>query len=195
MWHWLSQRPALAATFLALGVFYASHLFFLLAGKEDEGGAYHWQVTALVGGWALGSATFQWLARRRAGATAAVFGWAGGDVLWFTLLLWLGDGPRSALVVGYLILMGGAALRFRPVLVWLVTALSVLSYLGLVVEASLSRHGEPVSAFQAVICVFSMAIMGLILHLLLRRVRAPEQSAAGVAVTRTFSSRAVSGDP
>ena len=91
---WLSQRPALAATFLALAIFYASHLLFLALGKEDEGGHYHWAVTGLVG-LGVGSATFQWLARQPAGAVAAVFGWAATDVLWFTLLLWLGEGRAA----------------------------------------------------------------------------------------------------
>ncbi len=188
---WLSQRPALAATFLALAIFYASHLLFLALGKEDEGGHYHWAVTGLVCGWAVGSATFQWLARRPAGAVAAVFGWAATDVLWFTLLLWLGEGPRSTLLVGYLILLGGAALRFRPGLVWLVALLSMASYLGLVVEAQLNRPETPMPPFQPIfhslVFLLSTAVMGLMLLLLLRRIRPPGQPAAGLPTTRTFA--------
>jgi hypothetical protein len=191
VWRWLAQRPALAATLLALAVFHATHLLFLAMNREGEGGRYHWQVTALVIGWALGAALFQWLARRPATAAPAVFGWATADVLWLTLLLWIGDGPRSSLVVGYLILVAGAALRFRPALVWLVTGLSMASYLALAIEAHLNRPDAPAPVFQPVfqslIFVLSTAVMGLILHLLLRRLRAPDAPAAAPTPTETFA--------
>jgi serine/threonine-protein kinase len=191
-WRWLSLRPALAATFLALSIFYATHLLFLALGKPDEGGTYHWSITALVIGWGLGSTLFQYLARRPATATVAVYGWAALDVLWFTLLLRLGEGPRSTLLVGYLILLGGAALRFRPALVWLVAALSMVSYLGLVVETRLNRPDAPMRpfdpVFQSLVFLLSTAVMGLILLLLLRRLRAPDQTAlAAPAATKTLT--------
>ena len=47
----------------------------------------------------------------------------------FTVLLLLANGPGSPLLLGYLLLTGGAALRFRQALVWFVNGLSAAGYL------------------------------------------------------------------
>jgi hypothetical protein len=100
------------------------------------------------------------------------FGWAAFNVLCFTLLLLKGEGPRSALLPGYLLLIAGTALRLRVALVWFVAGLSLLSYLGLLAEAVWRRpHLMPERA-AAFIFVLSLGLVGLIQYYLLRRARA-----------------------
>jgi hypothetical protein len=166
---WARLRPALAVTLVALAFFYLNHLLLIGLGVEGEGGGFHWFVTGLVLAWAFGAGAFQWLTSRR--GLKVTFVWAAFDVLFFTLLLLKGDGPRSALLPGYLLLITGTALRFQVTLVWFVTGLCLLSYLGLLTEAAWRRpHLIPGSA-SGFIFILSLGIVGLIQSYLLRRAR------------------------
>ncbi|HEV3446885.1 MAG TPA: serine/threonine-protein kinase [Gemmataceae bacterium] len=170
---WMRQRPALAATLLAVSVFYMNHLLLLLVVKAPaEGGSFHWRMTWLLLLWATGAFFFQWLVNRPRWHRLAVFCWAGMDVLFFTGLLRMKDGPSSSLLVGYLLLIALAALRFRTSLVWFVTELCLLSYTVLVVEKYwLDREQAPASPQTPVIFALSLLLMGFVMNLLLRRVR------------------------
>ena len=169
---WARLRPALAATWVALAFLYLNHLVLLALGSEGEGGAYHWWVTALVGGWAAGAAAFQWAAARTHWHTPAVFGWAAFDVLMLTLLLLQGDGPRSAVLPAYFVLIAGTALRLRIDLVWFVAGLCLVSYAGLLAEAAWHRPHLAVGMKDWAIFVLSLGLQGLVQYFLLRRVRA-----------------------
>ena len=124
--------------------------------------------------WATGAFVFQWLLNRPRWHGVAVFCWAAMDVLFFTALLRMRDGPSSSLLVGYLLLIALAALRFRTKLVWFVTELCLLSYAALVVEKYwLNRDQAPASPQTPVIFALSLLVMGFVMNLLLRRVRSP----------------------
>jgi tRNA A-37 threonylcarbamoyl transferase component Bud32 len=167
---WAQQRPALAATFAGLLLLYGNHLALLGLGLT-EGGAFHWFITLLVAGWAAGAAAFQGLSNRPGWRWSATYAWAAFDVLMFTAFLLRANGPRSDLVVCYLLLIAGAALRFRVLLVWFVTALCAASYFTLLADARHRRpHLQP-GAAAGVIFLLSMAIMALVVSLLLRRFR------------------------
>lgn len=75
-------------------------------------GAFHRFVSTIVFSWAVGAAGFQWLASRTR-RSGVPFGWTAFDVLMLSLLIYRGDGPRSALILAYLLLIAGTALRFR----------------------------------------------------------------------------------
>jgi tRNA A-37 threonylcarbamoyl transferase component Bud32 len=174
---WAGRQPAFATTLIALVIFYLNHLLILgLFQRPDEGGYFHWFVTGLLLIWAAGAGFFQWLSRRPRWAVPATFGWASMDVLLFTWLLHNGYGPQSALLAGYLVLVGGAALRFRIDLVWFITGLCMASYLGLVLYANHYRPRVAVQPYVAFIFLLFLGIMGLIFHLILRRVRVPHPS-------------------
>jgi len=166
---WARLRPALAITLIALAFFYVNHLVLIRLGVEGEGGDFHWFVTGLLAAWACGAAVFQWLTARR--DTVFTFVWTAFDVVFFTLLLLKGDGPRSALLPVYLLLIAGTALRLRGTQVWFVTALCLLSYVGLLADASWRRpHLLPGQA-SGFIFVLSLGLIGLIQHFLLRRAK------------------------
>jgi serine/threonine-protein kinase len=170
---WAQPRPALAATLCAVAAFYANHLLLLALGVEGEGGGFHWFVTALLLLWAAGAVGFQRLANRPWWRGPAVYGWAAFDVLLLTALLLRANGPSSGLTVGYLLLVAASGLRFRPPLVAFVAGSCLLGYLLLLADARWRRpeQGLSVSLATAFIFVLSLALMGLIVGLLLRRFR------------------------
>jgi serine/threonine-protein kinase len=172
--HWAQRRPALAATLLALGLFYLNHLLLLAQEAPGEGGGFHYYVTGLLLLWALGAAVFQRLVHRPRWESVGVFGWAALDVVLLTALLWARDGMFSPLVVGYLLLIAVAALRFRTRLIWFVTELCLLSYASLVVDAYYLRTPgtEPASPQVPMVFALGLLLMGMTQTLLLRRVRA-----------------------
>src|SRR5262249_41331406 len=165
---WASAHPALAATFSALAIFYTNHLLLLLLRAPGEGGFFHRFVTGLMVLWAAGAGAFQWLAVRPRWRSVAVYGWAALDVVLYTALLWVKDEPASPLLVGYLLLIAVAALRFRVALVWFVTELCLGAYLGLALKAHW-RRPEDAGALPHVPAVFRLRLllMGMIKSFLL----------------------------
>jgi hypothetical protein len=153
--------------------FYANHLLMIALGVPGEGGGFHWFVTALLLLWLSGAVVFQRLASRPWWRGPATYAWVAFDVLLFTALLLRANGPSSGLTVGYLLLVAAAGLRFRPPLVAFVTGLCLLSYLLLLADARWRRpeQGLSVPLPTAFIFVLSLALMGLIVGLLLRRFR------------------------
>jgi serine/threonine-protein kinase len=169
---WARLRPALASTLLALTIFYLFHLVLLIRGSEGEGGFFHWFVTALIATWAMGAAAFQrWMARARH-KTRPTYCWAAFDVIMLTLYFWQGDGPRSAVLIAYPLLIAVTALRFRIGVLWLVTWLCVASYIGLVIEAHLRRPQFAVRFKDWAIFTLGLLILAFVQRLLLRRVKA-----------------------
>ena len=166
---WARLRPALAVTLIVLSVFYLNHLVLLGIGTERKGGGQHWFVTGLVVFWAAGAMGFQWLSSRTRRRALVPYGWAALDVLMFTLLVFRGNGPQSTMLVGYLVLIAGTALRYRTALVWFVTGLCLISYLGLVVEAAWHRPELAVAPNHWIPFVLSLFILGLTQQLMLRR--------------------------
>jgi hypothetical protein len=83
-----------------------------------------------------------------------------------------GQGPRSALLVGYPLLIVGTALRFRISLLWFVTGLCVAGYLGMVAEAEWRRPALAVGVKDWLIFSLGLLILGFLQHQFLRRLRA-----------------------
>jgi serine/threonine-protein kinase len=169
---WVRSRPALAATLIALTALYVNHLVLLALGVPNEGGDFHWFATALTLSWACGAIAFQWLVTRSRWAEFATFGWAALDVLMATAMMARGQGPRSALLVGYPLLIVGTALRFRISLLWFVTGLCVASYLGMVIEAEWRRPYLAIGVKDWLIFSLALVILGFLQHQFLRRLRA-----------------------
>jgi hypothetical protein len=173
---WVRSRPALAATLIALTALYLNHLALLWMGVENEGGDFHWFATGLTVVWASGAVAFQWLVSRSRWSEAATYGWAALDVVMATLMMARGQGPRSALLVGYPLLIVGTALRFRISLLWFVTALCVASYLGLVADAAWHRPNLAIAPKDWMIFSLGLLIVGFLQHQFLRRLRAATAS-------------------
>jgi hypothetical protein len=101
----------------------------------------------------------------------------GTDVLLLTTILALGDGPRSALVVAYFLIVALAALRFSLPLIWFATAASAAGYLFLLGFArwgsipGWERGDQTVPRHQQVIFLAALVLTGVILGQVIRRVR------------------------
>ena len=167
---WARLRPALAAMLLILIVFYSTHLILVAMGLEGEGGAYHRFVTGATPLWALATIVFQhWFSKSR--RKNVLFAWTAFDALMLTLVIQQGKGAQSVMIVGYLLLIAGTGLRLRVKLIWFVTALSLLGYLFILLYDYWYHPELMVPLRQCLITALSMAALGLIQHILLRRTR------------------------
>jgi serine/threonine-protein kinase len=166
---WARLRPAVAATLSILALFYMAHLALIPLGVRDEGGAYHRFITGALLSWAVAAVTFQRLYSRTR-RVGVLFAWIAFDILMLTLVIYRGDGPHSALVPGYFLLIAGTGLRLRIYLVWFATGVCLAGYFGLLLEAGLRRPEFAVDLKEWVITALSMAALGLIQYILLRRV-------------------------
>jgi serine/threonine-protein kinase len=193
---WARRRPALAATLVALALFYTNHLASLYVLQlPGEAGAFDLFTTGLVLLWALGAAVFQHLSRRLHHSPVVTYGWATMDVLLFTGFLLVADGPRSSVLIGYPLLVAGTALRFRVGLVWYVAGVCLLGYTGLVLDAHWYRSQFIPAPKTHLPFVLSLGIMALIQHLFLRRIRRLDLNESPDAPREDVTSQATSGRP
>jgi serine/threonine-protein kinase len=132
LWRWSRREPALVSRLVVLASFFVVELANYGLGFVPAG--FHKNVGQIMFLWALASLGFQQLLKTRRWAVMGRYGWAVVEMLLFTLVLREADGAASPLVVGYPLLIVGAGLWFQVRMVWFVTALAVLSYLGLVIE-------------------------------------------------------------
>lgn len=137
LWRWARREPALASRLVVLALFYLVEL--VNAGREYVPIAFHRNVEQILAAWAISSIIFQQFLKTERWANAAKFCWGATDMVLFTLVLREADGAASPLVVGYPLLIVGAGLWFRVRLVWFMTALSIISYVGVVLEFYILR--------------------------------------------------------
>jgi hypothetical protein len=138
----------------------------------NERGAFHWFATGITVVWASGAAVCQWLVTRPRWTTVAMFAWGALDVVMATLMMERGQGPKSALLIGYPLLIVGTSLRYRISLLWFVTGLCTACYLAMVVEAAWRRPEMQVATKDWVIFSLGLLILGFLTHQLLRKLRA-----------------------
>jgi serine/threonine-protein kinase len=175
---WARRRPALAATWLALPVFYLNHLANVyILHLPGTGGTYHCVVTAIVLVWAVAAWCFQRLLLRPGWKTPAAYCWACTEVALFTCFLLVGDGPRSALVVGYPLLIAAAALRAGPRLVCTVAGLCVSGYVLVLADAVWNRRQLAAPPPVFVPFLLCLVFVAVIQCLLLRRTPLSSDSA------------------
>ena len=174
---WLRRRPALATTWLGLLLFYLNHLvvMYALPPDPDEDAAYlavfNAVVTGICAAWAAGALMFQSLARRRGASRLTVYGWATMEIVLFTALLLAGHGPLSSILIGYPVLVAGAALRFSVPLLWYVAGTCMACYLGLLADAWFFRpelFPEPKFVLPFLL---SMGLVAMVQRYVLKRVR------------------------
>jgi hypothetical protein len=115
----------------------------------------------------------------------------GCDIVLLTSILMLADGPRSPLVVVYLLLIGLASLRFSLPLVWFATAGSVAGYLFLLGFArwgavpGWEKPNQIVPRYYQIIFVVALVLTGVLVGQVIRRVRRlAEEYAARLEETR-----------
>ena len=168
--HQIFRRPALAASWLALGVFYANE-WLLFAVQEDVDLPFHLRITALVATWGLGAWALQLAVERSERSERVRYAWSCFDVVLLTLVLLVADGPSSPLVMAYPLLVLAAAFRWRLRLVLFVTAACLVSYGALVADAALRRPALRPAADESLVLIVALSCTALMTAALVRRMR------------------------
>lgn len=133
---------------------------------------FHSAVTALAAAWVMCAWGVYVCLKRRVFPTGMKYLSTGVDLLLFTCLLLLGDGPRSPLVVGYFFILCLASLRFSVSLVRFAAVGAVISYVVVFRQALWMRPALAVSRNYELIVVLALVLCGATLGQVLRRVRA-----------------------
>ena len=151
----------------AIALFYAIELL----NRANVPQVFHTAVTALAAAWVLTAWAVFLCLRRRVFPGAMKFLSTGVDLLLFTCLLLLAEGPRSPLLVGYFFILTLAALRFSVPLLRFTTAGALVSYLAVAGQAAWMRKPLAVSLNYMLIMTVALLLCGTTLGQILRRVR------------------------
>jgi hypothetical protein len=133
---------------------------------------FHQAVTALAVAWTMVAMAVLLCLSHRVFPKYLKYLTTGADLVFLTCILMVADGPRSPLLVGYLLLIVLAGLRFNLLLVWFASAGAVAGYLFLLGYAlwfttrdiSAPRHHQ-------VIFLLAIVLSGVILGQIIRRVK------------------------
>ncbi len=164
-----------------MGVFYAIELasyhglhFAGLNIDPTSDRRFHVIVTALAVAWSLIALVTLFCLRARIFSAALKYLTTGADVALLTLVVVAGDGPRSAMLVGYFLIIALATLRFRLGLVWYASGFSLLGYL--IVLGCCKWFPQPerdltVPRYEQLIMIAALVLEGVILGQVVRQVR------------------------
>jgi serine/threonine-protein kinase len=177
IWRWARQQPGLAATWTAVTAFYLWHVVcFWILQLPEQTVQFSVASTALCVSWCLGAWVFQ-RRLRRSSRPAVVFLWATWDILLLTIFLFATDSAKSPLVLLYHVLVAFAVLRFRADLIIYVTVLALLGYSCHVAYTVTYLPHLKLNFREVFPFALSLAVIGLIQYLALRRVRAVYETA------------------
>jgi len=158
---------------IAIGAFYGLELFnYHVAGQPDlDFTAYHKRVTALAVAWTMVSLGILLCLRRQIFPAGLKYVSTSCDLALLTALAAvdhgpnssLPDGPHSALVTVYFLIVALAGLRFSLGLVWFATLGAMLGYLALVglADAKTSRWFDAQHAVPPVVQLITLVALGL----------------------------------
>jgi hypothetical protein len=136
---------------------------------------FHATVTALAVAWVLVALATLLCLRIHIFPAALKYVTTGCDVVLLTTILTVADGPRSPLVVGYFLIIVLSTLRFQLRLVWCATLSSLAGYLFLNGYARWFAAADrqlSVPRYQQLIVLLALALTGITLGQVIRRVRA-----------------------
>lgn len=134
---------------------------------------YHLAVTAIAVLATLVAVAVHLCLRQQFFPAALKYFSTAADLGLLTAVLTISDGPRSPLLVGYFLVIALAALRFDLALVWFATLGAVAGYLWL--SGYAKWYGTPelrVPRYYQAIFLLALALAGVVLGQLIRRVRA-----------------------
>jgi len=175
---WTRRQPALASRLGGLALFYVIDWINYLRGWIDAD--FHIKISIVLAVWVIGSIICQRLVESRRWSMAAPFIWGTLDSILFLIVLLIGDGVASALIVGYMLLIVASGLWFRVRFVSYMAVLSLLSYGVLIADyyyiwcpwLDPQKWKVPDLNFDRhVIFAVSLAISALIVAYLVERVR------------------------
>ncbi len=157
---------------LGIGAFFIIHIVnYRILGVRGIDAGFHAAVTALTVAWTLTSAGIVIALRSRLFPPWLKYASTGVDALLLTLILLVADGPRSALVVAYLLIVPLAGLRMSPKLVGFATAACAAGYVVLLGNAAWYRPVVQVARYQQMTFFVAVVLCGLVIIAMLRAAR------------------------
>lgn len=175
---WLEYEGEERANLLrvvVVGVLYVVQLMQFYGFRQADASAlpFHQQATALAVAWTMVALGVALCLRRRIFPAALKYVSAACDIVLLTSLVWFAGGPASSITRAYFLVIALAALRFDLGLIWFSTLGCMLGYEAMVGEADQSwfdaDHAIP--PVDNLIMLVSLALTGLILGQVIRRVR------------------------
>ena len=156
--------------------YYGLNLGFLEMPRVVER-PFHLAITFLTLAWAMLCLCILLCRRERIFPSWLKYLSTGGDLVLLTSTLALADGPKSPLVIAYFLVIVLASLRFNLRLIWFASAGAVGGYLFLL---GFARWGSlpgwdnsdmTVPRYYQIIFVLGLALTGVVLGQVIRRVR------------------------
>jgi hypothetical protein len=163
---------------IAIGAFYIVELinyhglrlgFFEMPKVVDQ--TFHQAVTALAVAWTVVGLGVLFCLSHRFLPRLLKFVSTGCDILLLTLILIVASGPSSPLVVGYFLLIALSTLRFNLPLVRFATVGSMAGYLCVLAHAKWFAADLRVPRYHQIIFLLALALSGIVLGQVIRRVR------------------------
>lgn len=137
---WAAETRVNLLRAAGVAAFYSHHAFNVYVLKVQWlSGAFNESMTRLALAWVVGIAAHHALLARRKNPMWARVASTIWDLLMTTALLMVAEGPRSPLVVVYLIVIALAGLRLSRMLVWISGVGALAGFMGVVLEAIMRR--------------------------------------------------------
>lgn len=168
---------------LALGIFYAIHILTwyglslgveIIPPFENRDPQFHVQITLIVVAWVMLSLGLMLALHQRIFPRWMKYLTTGVDLLFLASILLIADGPRSASVVGFFVIVALSAIRFDLGLIRCTVAGAGIVFALLVFYARIMVGPEKdidVTNAQALMMLAALLMEGVILGQLIRRVR------------------------
>lgn len=137
---------------------------------------FHASMTGLAVAWTMVGLVTLVCLRTHVFPAALKYATTGCDLVLLTAVLMIADGPRSPLVIGYFLIVALAALRLSLGLVWATTLGAMAGFLFLLGYVKYFAPAEraatmSVPRYYQMIVLLGIALAGVILGQLIRRVR------------------------
>ena len=155
---------------VGVALFYCVELGNYWSGNVDR--PFHQAVTALALAWAFVALGVLFCLTRHFFPALLKYLSTTADLVLLTVILMLADGPKSPLVVAYLLLIVVSLLRFSLPLIWFTSVGSMLCYMFLLGYAKwFASRDIRAARYQQAIFLLALVLTGFILGQVVRRVR------------------------
>ena len=144
--------------------------FFEMPKVSDK--AFHQAVTALAVAWTMVALGVLFCLSQRVFPAGLKFVSTASDIVFLTFILVVANGPQSPLVIGYFLVIALSTLRFNLPLVRFATVGSMVGYLFVLGYAKWFTTADlRVPRYHQIIFLLALALTGIVLGQVIRRVR------------------------
>ncbi len=168
---WAGELRVNVIRAISITAFYGQHLVSYHLLGDDLGEPYHLAVTAITVAWVAVGMALHLCLRSRYRPSWLSHAAVAADLFMVTLLLMVSDGPRSILLVLYLLVLATTAVRLDLTLVRVATLLAAIGYGAVLVHSYEYQPDWVVPRRQQVIFTLALGCAGLLAGQSVRRAR------------------------